>query len=61
MRVMYNEGSGGCPRGKFFKFQVYSGKFVKITTTFEADYRRMEMLQLAVIAVSNEKNQNEGM
>ena len=34
---------------------------MKITITFEADYRCMEMLQLAVIAVSNEKNQYEGM
>ena len=57
-------GGGRCPgypRGNFLKFQVYSDKFVKITITFEADHRCMTMLQLAVIAVSNEKNQYEGL
>ena len=60
MRATYNRGGGGVrgcpPHEKYLKFQVYRGKFVKITITFEADYRCMEMLQLAVIAVSNEKN-----
>ena len=53
--------------GNFLKFQVYSDNFVKATITFEADHysllhilyayfsRCMKMLQLAVIAVSNEK------
>ena len=42
----------------FLNLQVYSGKVVKIAITLEADHnvhRCMKMLQLAVIAVSNEK------
>ena len=60
-------GSGGQPPGNFLKFQVYSDNFVKATITLEADHysllhilyayfsRCTKMLQLAVIAVSNEK------
>ena len=51
-RIIGGGGVWGVPC-EILKFQVYSGKFVKITITVEADYRCMKMLQLTVIAASN--------